>query len=852
MKTKLSIFVLLIIAMLLTAPAFALFTITVPQNANAMWVETYPSPLSFTTGGGTLPGAKFNITVCMNITQNVFNYQVALHYNRIQLKALRAFPTAPPMSEFMSNGGVSGTTFAKTIDTSFLGNGSILVSETCSAPEFITGPNSGTLFWAEFQIMLAPDKVNTVLTSVIDIASEYLPGGAGNTWVHDQPAPAGTGSYWNVACSNATYTYSWTPPTSKPKLTIEHTATFGPSPITSSATSTVWPITWGPSPPNATGSGFTASIYIKNLDSGWGLWNASFQLTWDKTIVDVLGGAANVTINPSWYYYTVTPGTGNTIIYVQNYTSPPIGASTTLLVANVTFTVMRQGANPPQSTPDNTMLTFSMVDPYYFYDDPSPGGNQPIVADPPINGQVLVYGLISLPIPYLKVVPASTIIGPAPSIGSTFAVKVQVVNMSKYWYDICVQFRLQYDSAVLQFVSASQGGFMTDSKWNLYGTFFYSVNNLADMIFGDHVAVVNLLLPNDTGFWNQTTFPNTIENPAVDPTVATLTFKVLQQNCFGLPNITTYLNIPPFWLPTDEIFIDKDLNYIPSKSCLNGTVTIVSLNMVGRQIDMYGGAVDDGYGVLVGGPYWQFPAPYGGQGPNHWMDIVFPQSWVFLNANVTYNYWPVQSKDVGFEIEGPYTHVNNTGNFTLDYIPMQAYQIWAKFTATTDANGVATYAYRMPWPCDNPDSITGVWRITSTVTVADQVINDTMLFYYERLVQITGVFTDKYSYKHGECVKVTVTYRTHSVEYYPALFATVITDDLGVPFGMALYGTTVGGATFCSWKTGTFNVTICIPKWAYAGNGYVHESVYDKDPTIGGEALAPEYRPDPQINIYPY
>jgi len=280
---------------------------------------------------------------------------------------------------------------------------------------------------------------------------------------------------------------------------------------------------------------------------------------------------------------------------------------------------------------------------------------------------------------------------------------------------------------------------------------------------------------------------------------------------------------------------------------INGTAIIASLNFVGRQIDLYGGAVNDGYGVLVGSPYLQFPAPYGGQGPNHWMDIVFPQSWVYLNANVTYNYWPVQSKDVGFEIEGPFTKLPNG---TL--VPSQTYKIWAKFTATTDSNGVASYAYRMPWPCDYPDGITGVWKITSTVTIADQVVMDTMIFYYERLVYITSVTTDSYSYYHGQYVKVTVNYQTHSVECYPALFATVITDDLGVPFGMALYSTTVGGATFCTWKTGTFTVTIYIPKWAYAGNGYVHVSVYDKDPTIGGEPLAPEFTPNPEINIYPY
>jgi len=227
------------------------------------------------------------------------------------------------------------------------------------------------------------------------------------------------------------------------------------------------------------------------------------------------------------------------------------------------------------------------------------------------------------------------------------------------------------------------------------------------------------------------------------------------------------------------------------------------------------------------------------------MDLVDPQSQVYLYAYVTYNYWPVQSKDVGFEIEGPYQHVvNQSGDF---YIPLQTYQVWAKFTATTDQYGVASYTYRMPWPCSNPDSITGVWKITASVTVADQVITDTMLFYYQRVVYIEEVSTDKYQYNHAQYVKVEVEYLTHSVLCYPALFAIVISDNLTVPVGFTTYNTTVGGATFCTWKEDTFTVQIQIPKWAYAGEAYVKVSVYDKDPTIGGEALCPQFPNGPFV-----
>jgi hypothetical protein len=822
MKSKLSILATLIIAMLMTSTVSA-FVIMEPHPANAMWVE--PSAINLTTA--TSVGYKFNVTVAMNITQNVFTYGVGMKYDNVTLKANKAGFTLPPTSEYMTG---HGTTTGIVIDTSYLGPGSVLATESCSGTDFIPGPRSGTLIWVEFEIVSAPGKGQTI-NSVFNI-SMYK--STGDTYVSDDQL-----GVIAFTAFDGTFTYVWQQPTTYPYMGIEHDTGFGPSPITLNPTpATAWPIAYGPSPPAAVGSGFTASLIIKNLDPAWGLTNASFRLSYNSTVIDVLGGLANITINPLWLTSVPSYAPGTIDIFVENYNGVAGG---NLLVATVKFTVMIQGANPPQSAVDFSLLTYTNV---VFFDH-----TISIDAGPSDSGRVNIIPLIALPLPYLEVVPSSTIIGPAPSIGSIFCVDIDVVNMSRFWFDIAVQFRLQYDSNVLEFVSATEGGFMTDPQWNLYGTFFISLDNVGDPLFGDHVAVLDMLYPNTTnGDYDQTVFPNTIESPAADATVATVCFRVLQQNCFGLPSITTYLNLPPFWAPTDNFFIDKEANYLPSAGTINATVTILALDFVGRQIDLYGGAVNDGYGVLVGAPYLQFPAPYGGQGPNHWMDIVFPQSWLYLHANVTYNYWPVQSKDVGFEIEGPYEHLPNG-----TYVPLQRYQIWAKFTATTDSNGVANYAFRMPWPCEDPDGITGVWKITSTVTIADVVVSDIMMFYYERLVDIVSVTTDSYGYYHDECVKVTVSYRTHSVEYYPALFAVVITDDLGVPFGMALYGPIqVGGATFCTWKPDEFTVTICIPKWAYAGNGYVHVSVYDKDPTEGGEALAPEFTPAPEINIYPY
>jgi len=260
-------------------------------------------------------------------------------------------------------------------------------------------------------------------------------------------------------------------------------------------------------------------------------------------------------------------------------------------------------------------------------------------------------------------------------------------------------------------------------------------------------------------------------------------------------------------------------------------------------IDLYGGAVNAGYGSCP------FPEPYGGQGPNNPMDLVIPQSEVCLWAKVEYNCWPVQSKDVGFEIEGPF-YKNESDPEQL--LPKEAYQIWAKLVVRTDSDGIAALVFRMPWPCEDPESVTGIWKVTATVNLADEIIMDTVIFYYEHMVYITKVTTDKFYYVHEENVHVCVEYSTHSMQTYPGLFAIVITDELGVPFGMDIsIETMIGGAEFCEWKIDEFCVDIYIPKWAFAGYAYVHISVYDIDPTEGGFAWGPEYTPLPEIYIMP-
>jgi hypothetical protein len=578
------------------------------------------------------------------------------------------------------------------------------------------------------------------------------------------------------------------------------------------------------------GTTFPVKVYIKGLSAAWFISGASFNVNWDDlTLIDCPGGVADVTIDPLWAISFVTYVPGQIGITVGLPTSNPSGD---VLVATITFTILKQGTTPPQTLPDIAHLTF--CPPTFFENDVGP-----IPVGLLGSATVTVQPFLELHQPYLEVRPHHTYMGPNPVIGEEFSVDVFLTGTAPWlleenWRTVGAQFRLFFDNTLIEPVAIEAGPFFQDPAWNLYGVFFYGTYELDGL--GPHVLVGELILPNGVGVYDQTEYPNG------EGSICTITFKVLRQEC---PD--------PFVSPLtlDSVFgeflIDNNGEYIPAADPISGDVTILPFDTPGRVIDLFGGAVNDGYGVLVGSPYLQFMPPYGGQGPNHWMDLVFPQSWVYLHAYLTYNYWPVQSKQVGFEIEGPYEK-DEQGNL----VPKQRYQIWAKLTATTDQDGYASISYRMPWPCEDPDGITGIWKITATAAVADVVIMDTMIFYYERACYITSVTTDKYYYIHEEIVKVTVECRTHSVQYYPKLMSVVIMDDLGVPFGMALISSELGGATFCTWEYQEHTVEIFIPKWAYAGYAHIHVNCFDKDPTDGGFAYCPEFAPAPEIQIGPY
>jgi hypothetical protein len=688
----------------------------------------------------------------------------------------------------------------------------------------VTTPHYGSLIYADFEILQAPAK-GLALNSIFDINLTA-------TWVQDPGlgwiipnSPVASGKW------NGFYEYTWALPPN-PHFAVEHDGFYGVPPSASGLPDD-WPLVYGPYPPSAVNSSFDALVYLEDLNAAWGVTNVTFTLNYNETIIEVLGGAANVTIAPLWGNESITPGTGNMTVMVKDPSSTPNGK---VLLATLRFTILKQEYVPPNPPGhyDETPLTFCYEEVWdHVYE---------ISTDPAEEGGVRMLGIVTLPMAWFEVDPPLVEYGPAPSIGEEFDVDLKVVNLHAAWKVVAIQLRLTFDPTLLQLVDATEGPFMQDPRWNLYGTFFTSFEEPETYMFPHHVALISFLMPNmSSATYDQTQYPSaagpniTALDPPEDPVVATVRFRVIAQDntCMDL-NLTCDLELLPFWLPENCHMFDNTGTYVPTdhSMLINGTYIVYGMYGEGRQIDLYGGAWNAGYGA------YPFPAPYGGQGPNNPMDLVIPQSEVKLFVDVMYNWWPVQSKDVGFEIEGPYEHVGEG-----ELVPKDSWQIWAKLTARTDENGTATIVFRMPWPCDDPENITGVWLVTASVNVADVVITDTMPFYYEHLVNWVSISTDKWAYAHDETVTVTICYQTHSMQYYPVLFAAVLQDELGVVVWWDKYETEVGGAEWCTWEEDCLTIELYIPKWAFVGYAYIHVSAFDKDPTDGGFAWTPAADP---------
>jgi hypothetical protein len=867
-------------------PAFAGYP-NEPTNAISMWIEPSPETglLNFTTATVSV-GYTFDVIVWTNTTGYVNSsglpgriggWQFKMLYNNAYLDAIGCgyTNTTAGKSQFFEK--ITTMSVLPTFGSYDLTRDYVQHGESwLSGP--VRGPGYGSLSKVTFNVTAVPPKGGTI-ESLLDIKT-CAPG---DTYILDFDSTANflplSGVY------NSAYKLTWAPPPPA-RMAVEHDGFYG-TPPASMLPPNVWPLYYGPYPPPAVNSSFDVKVYIEDLSAAWYLTNASFCLCYNTTVIDVIGGTANITLNTAVWndttsVITVTHGTPDEINFTV-YPKAGVVPSGKVLVATVKFTIMIQQACPPYPSGyyDFSKLTFCGVD----LEDHT----RAIDTTTPKEGEVRILAIVALPMPWLEVQPKDTVLETEPChtvlVGTEFDINITVKDLHEKWYVVGYQFRLTFDPTLLELVSVTEGPFLTDSRWNLHGTFFVSGEE-TDGMFGHHIWAGGILLPNDTGDYDQTIYPSAPGpdvpdlDPPVDPVLATIRFKAIKQECFGGANLTCALDLLPFWLPENQHFVDVDGNYIPTDTpkIVNGTYTIMPMYQYGRIIDVYGGAVNRGYGTAHGTSYkgigvvW--PSSYGGQGVGGNMDLVLPQSVVYLFAYVTYNCWPVQSKDVGFEIEGPYEQKGWTPENPVER-DVHIVRKYSNRTSTGDCEdpgGVAWIMFQMPWPCDNPEDYLGKYRVTATVEICGVVVTDVLWFDYYYLVEITKVTTDKTCYPHCNDVVVTIEFRSKAQQKYPVLFAVVLQDELETPVSYNYYALNVSGADFCHWKEyDPITVTVHVEKWAFAGIGHIYVSAFDWDPTdispITGQHGAPWLPtyglgwpldeqgvpvPLPEICIYPY
>lgn len=676
-----------------------------------------------------------------------------------------------------------------------IGCGSVLATPPTPGNGF---SGDGILAIIEFKILLGPLKLENLTCALhfepTALATFYIKAGA-------------TGKTAFDIYTDGEYSLAWVQPP-KPKLAVRpESLSFGP---------------WE----NVIDKKFNVTVQVEDYDAAWGLTQATFCLCYNTTLVNM----TQYWVDALWTVSSVvyTAGTPDEIdVNVSSPTSPP--PTGTVVLIKIEFIIRYQRVVPPApvGSHDDTDLTICSheIRDHTFA----------IPTNPPVNGLVQIYSFMSLPLPYLEVVPHTSEMGPAPSIGKTFTVDVVVRNLRAEWYVVGIQFRLTFDDILLEGVSITIGPFLKDPRWNLYGTIDAAHFDPPIYPYPACAVIGCLLKPNMTthNYDEWTQFPQAEGpdvpplDPPADPIIATITFRAIKQVLAYPPvDLTCDLKIEDT-TAGDRYFFTKTKTWAPPGTHLSGLYVMHSVNLVGRVIDVYGGVCDtDGHGKC---PY---DAPYGGQGPNQPMDMVWPQKMVCLFAKVTYNYWPVQSKVVTFQIVGPnqfyYIDTNTTG-------------------CVNETNGVAVLKFRMPWEgCENPEDYFGIYTVTTAVDLYCQTIYDTLQFHYDYAVRIDSVTTNKIYYNHEEYVHVAVTIKSYAMQkLFPTMVWGFVIDEVGQPLvGDWLEWEFIADenrstSEWCTYKKYRGTLDIYIPKWAVAGVATVHVGAFCTDHM---NAWCPEFK----------
>jgi len=262
----------------------------------------------------------------------------------------------------------------------------------------------------------------------------------------------------------------------------------------------------------------------------------------------------------------------------------------------------------------------------------------------------------------------------------------------------------------------------------------------------------------------------------------------------GLVTITLVVTAPD---PT----VDFPTNYINVSLPVTHTIMQVA-PALGPAIDVY--TATNGKGPL-------------GEYPFGWSDAYGPQQLVTVYAKVTYNDEPVEYKPVAFEMIMP-------NGVAADYR-----------TDFTDASGIATTTFRIPWEGSNAELLFGNWSIVGTVSISEVTVMDTVKFKFGYIVSIGSTAVDGSPLHKGAFMTIDVKLNSISMSSHNVFLTIMACDTCGVPIGIA------GGNFVVAPEDGLASgYTITIPSWAFVGTGTIYINVFTGIPQYGGVPYCPE------------
>lgn len=421
-------------------------------------------------------------------------------------------------------------------------------------------------------------------------------------------------------------------------------------------------------------------------------------------------------------------------------------------------------------------------------------------------------------IPHLEVIPKDTVLT---ALGQRFNASIVVKNLDDDWRLVGFDFKLNYDETMLLLTNVYNGTFLETYAGAPNGGVFY----LGPVTGPGFVIAGGMILPDEFGTYHA-------PYPSGEGTLYKVEFEGIVQGVYP----TTYscaLDLEDSWVDFGNYVGEM----IPKDPSVDGTYLMKPAMPVvmGKVIDVY---------------TCNYEFPWGAQGVANetsgefmFSDMFWPQKEVCLCVNVTYNGWPVQNKDVSFEVQAP----DGT--------------VMTVLVARTDDNGFASVSFRMNWPCDNPESLFGIWKVTATVDIACDVVTDYFYFKYDYLVHIWKVTTDKDDYGHCEWINVTVEYGSRKIVPYPVLITVTLHDELNYPLitGTVWFTDTLGFEDFtyedflaCKYANFTGTVRLHVDKSVAAGIATLHVCALSTWPDSGGSALCNEYAPAKTVTIVPF